>query len=315
MTDEGRVTTRRSVLCGATAVMGSALAGCSRSVARAGPGPVVEPDRRSRPVSILAAGSLNNAVEHGLTSAVDATLQTEARGSAEAARLIAEGQKDPDIVSVADIALFDSPLDPPWYAEFATNSLVIAYDPHSAGGRTVANAGTDGWYDALLGGDVALGRTDPALDPLGYRTLFLLDLASRYYDVSNLRDRILSRKQIYPETQLISRFETGAIDAAVVYRNMAVERNYEYVGLPSQIDLSDPSHVEDWYATVSYTLPGGKTVRGDLISYGSTIRREREVVLDVFDAHTTGTYLREFGFVVPDDYPTYTGDVPDAIAN
>lgn len=297
---------RRSALS-AIAVGLSGLAGCTSGLRGGGD--------LSTSVSMLAAGSLNNALENGLRSNVDATVEVEAHGSAEIARLVAEGQKDPDIVSVADIALFDSPLRPDWVAEFATNSIVIAYNPDTEGGRLLADAGPELWYRPLVNGDIDLGRTDPDLDPLGYRTLFLLELASDYYETdANLREAIPSPEQIFPETQLISQFETGSIDAAVAYRNMAVERGYDYIDLPAEIDLSDPARTEI-YSSSTYELPGGNVVDGGVISYGSTIRHQSPAVLDVFGEHVTGQYLTEYGFVVPDEYPTFTGDAPDAVTN
>ncbi|WP_435348110.1 extracellular solute-binding protein [Haloarchaeobius sp. HRN-SO-5] len=296
---------RRAFLAGATAAFGG-LAGCTGVLSSAG---------GEERVSILAAGSLTHALENGLRPLVERPLAIEAHGSAQVARLVASGQKDPDVVSLADVALFDDPLRPDWYAEFATNSVVVAYNPDTGGGQRVADAGTAGWYRPLLDDDVSLGRTDPDLDPLGYRTLFVLDLATGYYDTDvDLRATIPSRDQLYPETQLVSQFETGAIDAAVTYRNMATERDYDFVELPPEVDLSDPAFA-DRYARTSYELPGGKVVTGGPISYGSTVRNRSPAVVDVFDEHVTGQYLDEFGFVVPDEYPRYTGDVPETIPN
>jgi molybdate/tungstate transport system substrate-binding protein len=295
-------TGRRAVLASVpTALCG--LAGCSGVLGG------------SSPVSLLVAGSLNNAVENGLRPAVTDRFQSEAHGSAALARLVAAGQKDPDIVSVADVALFDSVLDPDWYAEFATNAVVVAYNPETEAGRRLASDGQDRWDEVLLDGDVALGRTDPDLDPLGYRTLFVLELASAHYDTTtDLREAIPSRDQLYPETQLVSQFETGAVDVAVTYRNMATERGYDYVELPPEINLGDPSYA-DSYGVASYELPDGTVVSGDLVSYGSTVRNESTAARDVFEAHTTGAYLTEYGFTVPDDYPRYTGNVPATIEN
>jgi len=264
-------------------------------------------------VTILAAGSLQHALETGLKPAVDVPIRVEAHGSAALARMVAEGQRDPDIVTVADTALFEEPLSPPWYATFTSNAIVLAYNPTTKGGRRVAEAGVDRWYEPLIDGDVRLGRTDPDRDPLGYRTLFALELAARYDDdAPALREVIPTRDQIYPETALISGFETGSIDAAFAYRNMAVERGYEYVDLPDRVDLSDPAHA-DAYATVSYTLPSGQTVRGALIGYGSTVRHVSDAALTVFDVHTTGSYLDEAGFLRHDRFPVYDGAVPAAV--
>ncbi|MDS0297798.1 extracellular solute-binding protein [Halogeometricum sp. S1BR25-6] len=322
MPDADSSVRRRSVLAGAATAM-AGLAGCTRVLGHAGDGAsdvgrnatAGGGDDGSATVSMLAAGSLNNAIENGLGPAVDATIQVEAHGSARVARLVAEGQKDPDVVSVSDVALFDSPLHPDWYVEFATNSVVVAYNADTEGGRRVADAGADGWYRPLLSGEVSLGRTDPDLDPLGYRTLFALELATDHYGTdANLREAIPAKRQIYPETQLVSQFETGAIDAAFTYRNMAAERGYDYVELPPEIDLSDPDRTEA-YATADYELPSGKVVEGGLISYGSTLRHHSPAARAVFDAHVAGDYLSDFGFVIPDEYPRYTGDVPDAVAD
>jgi len=270
----------------------------------------------SQPVTILAAGSLQHALESGLEPAVDVPLQLESHGSATVARLVANGQRDPDIVTVADTALFEAPLSPDWHAVFASNAIVLAYNPDTAGGQRIEAVDRDRWYEPLVAGDVRLGRTDPDQDPLGYRTLFMLELAARYYDdAPDLREQLPDREQIYPETALLSQFETGAIDAAVAYRNMAIERGYDYVDLPTEIDLSDPAHADDWYTTVAYELPSGRVVRGDLISYGSTTRRASDTVRSVFDTHITGSYLDDSGFVRRDQSPQYVGDVPAALAS
>jgi molybdate/tungstate transport system substrate-binding protein len=264
---------------------------------------------------MLAAGSLHNALEHGLRPRLDKEVRVEARGSAAVARLVAEGAKDPDIVSVADTALFEAPLSPDWFVEFAANSLVIAYNPDTAGGRRVRDAGPDGWFRPLADDNVSFGRTDPNLDPLGYRTLFALELASDHYGLTeNLRKAVPDRDQIYPETRLLGQFETGSLDAAAVYRNMAVERDIDFLELPPAVNLGSPAHA-DRYASMSYELPSGQVVTGGPVSYASTLRRRSAAADAVFDAHTTGAYLTEFGFTIPDDYPRYRGDVPDEIAD
>ena len=314
MANRGQHTRRRVLLTAGTAAV-TGLAGCTGGGSGGTPPSGTETGGQSTTTAILAAGSLQHAIESGLKPAVDVPVQVEAHGSATLARMIDEGQRDPDIVTVADVALFDQPLSPPWYSVFTSNSIVIAYNPDTDGGQRLAEAGAEGWYEAMASGDVRVGRTDPDLDPLGYRTLFALDLASQYYeDASNLREQILRREQIYPETSLISQFETGSIDAAFAYRNMAVERDYEYITLPDQINLSNPEY-DDRYATVSYTLPSGRDVRGGLISYGSTIRKMSDAAVAVFDAHTTGNYLDDSGFLLRDQFPMYEGDPPNRVTD
>jgi molybdate/tungstate transport system substrate-binding protein len=305
MTDGSPTARRRFLLTAGTAAV-AGIAGCTSGSSRDSSQPTT--------VAILAAGSLQNALANGLKPAVDVPVEIEAHGSATVARMIDEGQRDPDIVSVADVALFEEPLSPSWHSVFTSNSVVIAYNPDTDGGERLADAGTERWYEPMVNGDVNIGRTDPDQDPLGYRALFMLELASRYYDdVSSLREQILQQDQIYPETSLISQFETGSIDAAIAYRNMAVERDYEYIELPDQINLSNPQYAENWYSTTSYTLPSGQEIQGGLISYGSTVRHMSDAAVSVFDVHTTGSYLEEHGFLLRDQFPSYTGNVPQRI--
>ncbi|PSP52188.1 ABC transporter substrate-binding protein [Halobacteriales archaeon QH_3_68_24] len=264
---------------------------------------------------MLAAGSLQKALESGLAPHVEPTVQVEARGSVELARQVAEGQKDPDVVAVADDGLFGSTLDAPWHAVFATNAIVLAYNPETEGGQRVGAAAPGEWYRPLVDGDVTLGRTDPDLDPLGYRTLFALELAADHYGTAtDLRAAVTGPDQTYPETQLVSQLETGSVDAAFVYRNMAVERDYASVDLPAAADLSDPARA-DAYATATYELPDGTTVEGDVIRYAATARRESEAVRDVFESCVAGDYLASYGFARPEGYPRFTDDAPDGVAN
>lgn len=303
MGDDGWGASRRRVIAGATAGLGG-LAGLGHVLARS---------TSDETVSMLAAGSLNDAIENGLRSTVDHSLHAEARGSAEIAHLVADGTRDPDVVSLADVSLFDAVLDTDWYTEFASNAIVLAYNPRTAGGRRIADADRSEWYRPLLDDDVSLGRTDPDLDPLGYRTLLTLDLATDHHDTAvDLRAAIPSPDQRYPETQLLAQFETGGLDAVFAYRNMAAARGYDYVDLPTAIDLSDPAHASR-YRTTSYTLRDGTVVDGDVIRYGATVRTDSEAAREVFHRHVTGSYLESFGFVVPEAYPQYQGDVPASI--
>lgn len=303
MESDRPVVSRRSLLATLPTL---GLAGCGR---------LAGASNSSAAVRLLAAGSLNDALENHLRQRVDAPLQVEAHGSVQVTRLVANGQKDPDIVAVADDTLFESILTPAWYATLATNEIVLGYNDDTDGGRALATAGNDDWFRVLLEGDVALGRTDPALDPLGYRTLFALELATRYYGTdADLRDAITAPDQRYPETQLLGQFETGAIDAAFMYRSMAVDRDYDYISLPAAVNLGDPAHTDE-YATVSYTLDDGREVTGDLIRYAATIRHSRPTVERVFEALLTSDALTDAGFTVPDDYPSFTPHAPDEYAH
>lgn len=281
-------TTRRALLAaGMTGAGAAALSGCL-SRGRAGGGEV----------SVLAAGSLNRALDAQFRDAVDADLRLEAYGSAACARLVAEGLRDPDLLVLSDPALFVGLTER--YTAFATNALVVAYDPSTEGGRAVRDARRV--YDALLDATVRLGRTDPDADPLGYRTLFSLGVAESMWGRPYLE--ALDPGQRFPETDLLAAFETGSLDAAIVYRNMAVDHDVAFRTLPPELDLSSPAEAER-YAAQRYELPSGQVVRGAPIEYGAAVLDDGENAASVFESLVGGDWLGE-GFEVPASYPAIT---------
>lgn len=262
-------------------------------------------------VELLVAGSLQSAVSDSLRASTGPGLAVEAHGSVHAARLVADGRRDPDILAVADPALFVRLLSAQWYSVFASNELVVAYNPDTAGGKRVPAGET--WTSALRRDDVSLGRTDPDLDPLGYRTLFAIELAGTRQEAP-LADEILTPEQRYPETQLLAQFETGSIDAAIVYRNMAAEREYPYRSLPAAVNLSDPSLADD-YADVQYELTDGTIARGAPIEYAATRRADDDAATQVFETVLEGAWLSEHGFRLREQYPRMEGNVPDDLSS
>jgi molybdate/tungstate transport system substrate-binding protein len=261
-------------------------------------------------VAVLVAGSLQNAASETLQSRTDVDLAVEARGSVQAARLVADGKRDPAVVALADPALFDRVMDSAWHAVVASNELVLAYNPQTDGGTRVADA--EPWYAPLQNDTVSLGRTDPTLDPLGYRTLFVLDLAGDYYDEPGLSDAVLSPDQTYPETQLLAQFETGAVDAAFVYRSMAIERDYPFRAFPPEIHLGDPAHAER-YRTTGYELSDRTTITGSPIEYGAVRRDGQEATRTAFETVLSGDWLAPHGFTLRESYPRLVGDVPSTV--
>jgi len=272
--------TRRAALAAGLASL--SLAGC-----------VADEGQAAEEVSVLAAGSLQVALEERFRDRVDGAVTVEARGSAACARMVREGLRDPDLLALADPRLFAGLADQ--YTAFATNALVLAYDPESA--SVVGDAERP--YDPLLDNGLSLGRTDPAVDPLGYRTLFSLRLAENHWGRSYTD--ALAESQLFPETALLSAFETGSLDAAVVYRNMAVDHGVEFRELPPELNLSAP-RFGSFYASESYELPSGRTVTAGAISYGATARSERPAVAEAVERLVGADWL-DSGFTVPQSYP------------
>ncbi|WP_193767646.1 extracellular solute-binding protein [Halorientalis pallida] len=274
--------TRRNLLVG---LGGTAVAG---GIGVAVYGTVAEDGDRTP--SVLVAGSLLSVASQVSGATV------EAHGSVAVRRLIRDGLRDPDGVALADPRLFDGIADR--VTAFATNALVIAYNPDSAHADRIR----DDWTSAVQRSVVDVGRTDPAVDPLGYRTVMALDLAAEAGLLD--ADQTLDNARILPETDLSNVLERGDLDAAFVYRNMAIERDLPYVSLPDRIDFSSPD-AADSYARASYDLDD-RTVRGRPIRYAATALTDAGQPW--IDRLTGGRErLRTAGFGVPESYPERHG--------
>ena len=205
----------------------------------------------------------------------------ENTGSLEAARKLTELGKVPDVLAVADYNVIDDLLRPryaSWYVNFARNSMVLAYTDRSIDAATIDSTN---WWRILQKPGVRAGHSDPALDPNGYRTLIVLQLAERYYRQPGLARKLDAamppRYQRPKEADLTALLQAGELDYAWTYQSLAQTSGLRYVSLPGAIDLSDPALAGD-YEAASVRIPGASrvggdslTVRGEPIVYALTI--------------------------------------------
>lgn len=197
----------------------------------------------------------------------------EAYGSLEAVRQVVELGRKADVVAVSDYGVIESLMMPEyadWYVIFATNEFVIAY---TSGSRYANEISAFNWYKVLLREDVRIGRADPNTDPAGYRTLMVWKLAEKYYDDPGLYERFLEKSPeptMPKEFDLISLLELGEIDYAFFYLSLAIQRDLEFIKLPGEVNLGDPSYAS-LYSTVNVTLRDGVEVFGTPIMYAITI--------------------------------------------
>lgn len=206
----------------------------------------------------------------------------ESSGSLEAARKLTELDRIPDVLGVADSLVIPAilvPVHTGWYAAFARNAMVLLYSERSAGAREING---HNWYEVLLRPGVRTGRSDPALDPNGYRTLLVTQLAEKHYRLPGLAARLLQampRRYLRPkEADLVALVQAGELDYAWSYRSIARSTGLRAVALPGDVDLSDPA-LGQWYAQAQVRLagPGGAAdslvVPGAPIIYALTIPR------------------------------------------
>jgi molybdate/tungstate transport system substrate-binding protein len=244
--------------------------------------------RRSqdRSVSVLYAGSLATVMENGLgpafSKATGYEYQGEAQGSLGAARMIHDGLRSPDVFISADPSVNQKVLMGSenknlvtWFLTLASSQLVLAYNPSSkfAEKFRAAEAGTVPWYEVLKTPGLRFGRGDPRTDPKGYRTLFLFELAGKHYqrpELPGLLGDSINPDQVFPETVLLARVQSGQFDAGIFYKHEVVAHKLPFISFPPEINLGDPKF-SALYAQTSYTTPSGEHVTGAPILFTITI--------------------------------------------
>ncbi|MBA4071938.1 MAG: tungstate ABC transporter substrate-binding protein WtpA [Gemmatimonas sp.] len=186
-------------------------------------------------------------------------VQQESAGSLETARKLTELGSVPDVIALADEEVFPQLLMPEhvsWYVRFAHNRMVLAHTPRARGADGITG---DNWWQVLLRDGVETGRSDPQLDPNGYRTLLVLQLAEHHYAQPGLAERLLRAmpaRNVRPkEADLVGLLQAGEFDYIWSYESMAKNLGLDFVRLPEAIDLSSPAD-SALYATARVKVRG-----------------------------------------------------------
>ena len=205
--------------------------------------------------------------------------ELESAGSLETARKLTELGKTPDLIALADEDVFPKVLIPAhatWYVRFAENRIIIAYTDRS---RFATEIDSTNWWQVLQRPGLEIGRSNPDLDPAGYRALMVFQLAERHYGVPGLAtalERAATPRNIRPkEIELVALLESGDLDYAWFYESMARASGMKHLQLPSPIDLSS-EHQREAYAQASVRVIGGSahdtvTMKGAPIRYAFSV--------------------------------------------
>jgi molybdate/tungstate transport system substrate-binding protein len=199
-------------------------------------------------VLVFSAASLARPIRAALDSfarRTGAVVQQENGASLELARRITELGRVPDVIALADQEVFPQLLVPraaSWYVRFARNRMVLAYTDRSAGASELR---ADSWTRLLLRPGVRVGRSDPTLAPVGYRTLLLYRLAEAHYRIPGLASRLEARTPPAlirsNASELVALLQAGELDYIVDYESLARANRLRYLTLPAEIDLGDPA--------------------------------------------------------------------------
>ena len=207
----------------------------------------------------------------------DVVIKAEAAGSRSCARKISDLHKPCDIMASADYKVISNLLMPDhadFNIQFAFNEMAIAYTENS---RYASEINSGNWHEILLKDNVAFGRSDPDLDPCGYRTLMTFQLAQEHYAIDGLAEKLKSKdRYIRPkETDLLALLEAGEIDYMFIYRSVAVQHKLKTLLLDDEINLKSPQ-MTDIYSKAKVKVSGKKpgdffTRTGEAMIYSVTI--------------------------------------------
>jgi len=228
-------------------------------------------------------------------------VQLEPGGSVTRVQKVTELGEECDVLASADYTLIPSMMMTPesdyadWYIIFAVTRMTLAYTDNS---RYADEINSDNWYEILRRSDVKWGFSDPNLDPCGYRSPMVIQLAEYEYgddqifedlieansditvseaagvftidanmtDLNPNTNRLMIREK---SVELVTFVQEGGLDYAFEYSSVAKQHDLKYLELPETIDLSSDSY-KDLYKTVMIQKTT-TTSTGKPIVYGLTI--------------------------------------------
>jgi molybdate/tungstate transport system substrate-binding protein len=171
-------------------------------------------------------------------------------------------------------------------AQFVTNKMAIAYTPKSKFADEIT---AKNWPEIFLRDGVKVGHSNPNLDPCGYRSILVTQLAETYYKVPGFYDKLLGYGESYAngeekrtkvivrpkETDLLGLLEAGAYDYLYIYKSVAEQHGLKYITLPPEVSLKDKKF-SDFYKQASIKITGKKpgtfiTKKGSPMIYGITV--------------------------------------------
>jgi molybdate/tungstate transport system substrate-binding protein len=277
-----RSITMRTVLGGLVvmALLSPAAASAQGSCVQPGSGQLI----------VYHAGSLSAAftpVEQAFTCQTGVQVQDVTGGSVDLVRQVTAGGKPADILASADYVDIDNFLKPTGAATynvvFARGRMVLGYSQSGAAAKNLPSfidpaappfsptsvpTVTDNWIQVLQMPGVVVGGSHPYLDPSGYRSHLMFQLAQAHYGTPNLYNNLLQHYLALPASAAQGAFTLGKqYDFQLIYEHSAAglaatNPDYRYAYLPEDVDLSNPAR-NDFYKQAVVKMPGLGTPGSD----------------------------------------------------
>ena len=210
----------------------------------------------------------------------DVAILGEAAGSLDTIAKVTDLGRACDLLAIADHRLIARLLMPDRTQvgyEFLGNELVLAaserrlFEPLTRQPRRRKD-----WFELLIGGSHSYGVSDPDQDPAGYYTQLSWKLAELHYNRTALYRRLingLDPRWVRPRSsELVDLLQNKTVDFAFLYKSVALQNGLDFVDLPAQVSLSEPTYVQ-LYSQVSLRVRGDRSgsvmeVSGAPIRYG-----------------------------------------------
>jgi molybdate/tungstate transport system substrate-binding protein len=287
-------------------------------------------DDKRTPVIVFHAGSLSLPLME-LEAAFEAEypdydIQREAAGSRACARKISDLHRECDVFLSADDEVITSMLMPDhasWSFPFATNEICLVYREGNGlrGGQKTLE-----WMDVLAQKKLRVGRSDPDSDPCGYRTIQALKLADLENGTKLSNDIVEeSERNVRPKSaDLIAMLETGALDAAFMYRSVADQHGLDYIEFPDEINLGNRD-MADRYSKIRVEVSGATPDDSiELVAvpivYGLTIptnatqeKGAQQFILFLISSQGTAIFEKHHQPVLRERSPRDYGTIPDSL--
>ncbi len=213
----------------------------------------------------------------------------EAAGSRACARKITDIGKPADVMASAAYKVIDTLLIPDYArfnVQFATNEMAIAYTDKS---KYANEINASNWTDIFLREGVKIGHSNPNLDPCGYRSILVTQLAEKYYKKPGFYQKLMGYGTSYSngkenkhkiivrpkETDLLGLLEAGVYDYLYIYKSVAQQHGLHYLTLPPEVSLREKKF-SDFYKQASVKITGKQpgsliTKKGAAMVYGITV--------------------------------------------
>ncbi len=210
----------------------------------------------------------------------DVAILSEDAGSLDTIGKVTDLGRACDLLAIADHRLISRLLMPDHTRvayEFLGNELVLAasqrrlFEPLTRQPRRRKD-----WFELLIGGNHSYGASDPDQDPAGYYTQLSWKLAELHYNRTALYRRLingLDPRWVRPRSsELVDLLQNKTVDFAFLYKSVALQNGLDFVDLPAQVSLSEPTYAH-LYSQVTLRVRGDRSgsvveVSGAPIRYG-----------------------------------------------